>query len=85
MASVLTSPVWPVFRARTRETIGAITLIGKAEQAYRAKNGRFTANIADLVPFGRHLTFDLADGIGMELNVSTDGHRYLAQVLSNVL
>ena len=75
----------PTTSARAAETVGAITLIDKAEQAYRAKNGRFTANIADLVPFGRHLTFDLADGIGMQLDVSTDGHRYLAEVLSNVL
>ena len=75
----------PTASARATETIGAITLIDKAEQAYRAKNGRFTANIADLVPYGRHLTYDLADGIGMQLDVSTDGQRYLDQVLSDVL
>jgi len=75
----------PTTSARAAQTIGAITLIDKAEQAYRAKNGRFTANIADLVPFGRHLTFDLADGIGMQLDVGSDGQRYLAQVVSDVL
>jgi len=62
-----------------------MNLIDKAEQAYRAANGRFSANIADLVPYGRYLTFDLADGIGIQLDVSSDGHRYLAQVVSNVL
>ena len=71
--------------ARATETIGAIDLIGTAEQAYLTKNGRFTSHIADLIPFGRHLATDLADGIGMQVDVSTDGQRYLAQVLSNVL
>jgi hypothetical protein len=70
---------------RATQTIDAIGLIDKAEQAYRAANGRFTSHIADLVPLRRTLASDLADGIGMQLDVSTDGHRYLAQVVSNVL
>ena len=69
----------------TLQTVGALNLIRTAEQAYRTKNGRFTSNVADLVPYGRHLTTDLADGIGMQVDVSTDGHRYLAQVVSDVL
>jgi len=75
----------PTSNARATQTIGAMNLIDKAEQAYRAANGRFSANISDLVPYGRYLTFDLADGIGIQLDVSSDGHRYLAQVVSNVL
>ncbi len=71
--------------ARATQTIGALNLIRTAEQTYQTKNGRFTAHIADLVPYGRHLTTDLADGIGMQVDVSTDGQRYLAQVVSDVL
>jgi hypothetical protein len=71
---------------RATQTIGALNLIATAEQAYQAANGgRFTSHIADLVPFGRHLETDLADGIGMQIDVSTDGHRYLVQVVSDVL
>lgn len=71
---------------RATQTIGALNLIATAEQAYQAANGgRFTSHIADLVPFGRHLETDLADGIGMQVDVSTDGHRYLVQVVSDVL
>ena len=75
----------PSAGTRAALTLETINLIGKGEQTYMAANGRFTSNIADLVPFGRYLTFDLADGIGMQLDVSTDGHRYLAQVASDVL
>ena len=71
--------------ARATQTIGALNLIRTAEQTYQTKNGRFTSHIADLVPYGRHLTTDLADGIGMQVDVSTDGQRYLAQVISDVL
>ena len=71
--------------ARATQTIGALNLIRTAEQTYQTKNGRFTSHIADLVPYGRHLTIDLADGIGMQVDVSTDGQRYLAQVISDVL
>lgn len=75
----------PTSNAKATQTIGAINLIGTTEQTYRAKNGRFTSHIADLLPFGRHLGDDLAAGIGMQVDVSTDGHRYLAQVVSDVL
>ena len=72
-------------KQRAAQTVGALNLIRTAEQAYQTKNGRFTSHIADLVPYGRYLTTDLADGIGMQVDVSTDGNRYLAQVISDVL
>ena len=72
-------------KQRAAQTVGALNLIRTAEQAYQTKSGRFTSNIADLVPYGRYLTTDLADGIGMQVDVSTDGNRYLAQVISDVL
>jgi len=70
---------------RATQTIGALNLIRTAEQTYQTKNGRFTSHVADLVPYGRYLTTDLADGIGMQVDVSTDGQRYLEQVISDVL
>ena len=75
----------PAASARGTQTIAAINLIDKAEQAYRAANGRFTTHLADLVPLRRTLATDLADRIVMQIDVSSDGHRYLAQVMSDVL
>lgn len=70
---------------RATQTIETIALIGKGEQAYLAANGRFTSHMADLLPLRPHLAADLAGGVGVQLDVSTDGHRYLAQVASDVL
>jgi hypothetical protein len=66
------------------QTIGATNLIGKGEQAYKTAGGRFTSNLADLLQLEPQLANDVA-GLSVELDASTDGHTYIAQVTSSVL
>ena len=75
----------PSAGTRAALTLETINLIGKGEQTYLAANGRFTSHMADLLPLRPHLAGSLAGGVGVQLDVSTDGHRYLAQVASDVL
>ena len=74
----------PTAATTAAQTISAINLIDKGEQAYKAANGRFTSNLADLLQLEPHLAADVA-GLSTELDASTDGHTYLAQVASSVL
>lgn len=68
---------------RAALTIGAMTLIDKGEQRYFAAHGRFTPHLADLLT--SRLASDLATGVMVQLDVGSDGRRYLAQVESDVL
>jgi hypothetical protein len=68
---------------RAARTIEAMSLIDKGERAFLSANGRFTPHLADLLT-GR-LANDLAIGITVQLDVSGDGHRYVAQIASDVL
>ena len=68
---------------RAGQTIEAMNLIDKGEQAYKAAHGRFTPHLADLLT--TRLANDLAIGLAAQLDVGTDGQRYLAQVESDVL
>ena len=70
---------------RATTTLGAMDLIDRGEQTYRAANHRFTAHLADLVATDKKLASDLAIGLGVQLDVSTDGQTYVAQVASDVL
>src|SRR5713101_5595184 len=67
------------------ETIDAINLIDKGEQTYKTAHGRFTPHLADLLPLNTQLASDLAIHLGVQLDVSTNGQRFLAQVGSDVL
>jgi hypothetical protein len=67
------------------QTINATNLVGKGEQAYRTAHGRFTSNLADMLQLAPHLATDIADGITIELDASSDGHTYLVQVAGSVL
>jgi hypothetical protein len=67
------------------QTIDAANLIDLGEQAYMTANGRFTSHLADLIPLHPRLATDLAMGLTVQLDVSTDGHKFLAQVGSSVL
>jgi hypothetical protein len=70
---------------KTTRTIDAIRLIDSGEQDYKTGHGRYTQHLADLVSANPKLAGDLAIGIDVRLDVSTDGDSYLAQVASDVL
>ncbi|HEY1368098.1 MAG TPA: hypothetical protein VGF23_13315 [Gaiellaceae bacterium] len=70
---------------RSKQTIEAMNLIDRGEQAYRKANGRFTTHLADLLPLSGRLGTDLAIGLDVKLDVSTKGDLYVAQVTSDVL
>jgi len=67
------------------ETKAALGFVDKAELAYKAEHKGYTSHVSDLLQLTPALGHDLADGIGVQLDVSTDGQTYYAQVVSNVL
>jgi len=75
----------PSTSTRATQTIAAMNLIDKGEQSYRAAHGRFTAHLADLLPLRKQLAADLAIGLSVQLDASTNGQSFLAQVASDVL
>ena len=75
----------PSASTRATQTIDAMNLIDKGEQAYKTVHGRFTPHLADLLPLNTRLANDLAVGLAVQLDVSTNGQRFLAEVASNVL
>ena len=75
----------PSSSTRAAQTIDATNLIDKAEQSYRAAHGRFTPHLADLLPISTRLASDLAIGLSVQLDVSTNGQSFLAEVASDVL
>jgi hypothetical protein len=75
----------PSTSTRATQTIDAMNLIDKSEQSYRAAHGRFTSHLADLLPLRKQLAGDLAIGLSVQLDASTNGQSFLAQVASDVL
>lgn len=73
--------------ASTRATlaIDAMNLIDKAELGYKSAHSRFTPHLADLLPANSRLANDLAIGLSVQLDVSTDGQSFLARVASDNL
>ena len=59
------------------ETIDAMNLIDKGEQSYKTAHGGFTPHLADLLPLNTRLASDLAIHLGVQLDVSTNGQRFL--------
>ena len=72
-------------RDKTTRTIDAMRLIDAGEQDYKTGHGRYTQHLADLVSANAKLAGDLAVGLDVRLDVSTNGNSYLAQVASDVL
>lgn len=70
---------------KAMRTTDAMNLIEAGEQSYRTVHGRFTQHLADLLPANPKLAGDLAVGLDVRLDVSTNGHGFLAQVASDVL
>jgi hypothetical protein len=75
----------PSASQRSRQTQQALRLIDKGEQAYRAAHGRYTSRLADLLPEQRRLAADLVLGLSVQLDVSSDGQTYVAQVVGDVV
>src|SRR2546428_3915095 len=62
-----------------------MNLIDAGEQRFRAAHGRFTGHLADLLTAKSKLADDLAIGLGVQLDVSSDGQTFYAQVAGDVL
>jgi hypothetical protein len=75
----------PSTSTRATQTIAAMNLIDQGEQSYKAAHGRFTSHLADLLPLRKQLAGDLAIGLSVQLDASTSGQSFLAQVASDVL
>jgi hypothetical protein len=75
----------PNAKTRSTDTIGALTLIDKGEQSVMAAKGRYTSNLADLVPGHPLLAADLGIGLDVQLDASSDGQSYLARVSGDVI
>lgn len=71
--------------ARATQTIGAMNLIDKGEQAYKAAHGGYTAHLADLVATSHALAADLVIGLTVQLDAGSDRQSFVAQVESDVL
>ena len=67
------------------ETIAAMGIVDKAEQTFKASHKDYSSHVADLLSIAPALGHDLGDGIGVQLDVSSDGQTYYAQVASSVL
>ncbi len=67
------------------ETIAAMGIVDKAEQAFKASHKGYSSHVADLLALTPALGHDLSDGIEVQLDVSSDGQTYYAQVASSVL
>jgi hypothetical protein len=75
----------PSASTRATQTIDAMHLIDQAEQNYKRAHQRYTSHLADLIPQQKRLADDLANGLSVQLDASTDKQSYLAQVSSDVL
>lgn len=70
---------------KATRTTDAMNLIETGEQSFKTAHGRFTSHLADLLPANSKLASDLALGLGVQLDVSTDGQTFYAQVASDAL
>jgi hypothetical protein len=75
----------PTAGTRATTTIDAMNLIDKGEQAYKTSHPRFTPHLADLLLTNTRLASDLATPLSVQLDVSTNGQSFLAQVASDTL
>jgi hypothetical protein len=63
----------------------AMGLLDSGEKTYRAAKGRYTDHLADLVATSKGLAGTLAIGLFVQLDVSSNGQTYVAQLSSDVL
>ena len=70
---------------RATQTLSAMNLIDKGEQAYKAAHGGYTAHLADLVATSHGLARDLVIGLAVQLDAGSNRQSFVAQVESDVL
>jgi hypothetical protein len=75
----------PTASTKATQAIDAMNLIDKGEQSYKAAHTRFTPHLTDLLTTSARLASDLAIGLSVQLDVSTDGQTFLARVSSDNL
>jgi len=75
----------PSAGTKATQTIDAMNLLDRGEQSYKTAHGRFTPHLADLLPINTRLASDLAIGLSVQLDVSTNGQSFLVRVASDVL
>ena len=75
----------PSAKTRATQALDAMDLIDKAELGFKATHSRFTPHLADLLQANSQLANDLAIGLNVQLDVSTDGQSLLARVASDNL
>lgn len=75
----------PSTSTKATSTLQAMDSVGKAEQAYLAAHGRYSAQVADLVALAPALATTIGGGVTVSLDVSTDGKTYFAQAASDSL
>jgi hypothetical protein len=74
----------PSTKTRAQDTVQALSLLDKGEQAFKVAHGKYTSHLADLVPGHPLLAADIGVGLDVRLDASTDGQSYLAQVSSDI-
>jgi len=74
----------PSSGTKASAAVDALNRVDKGEQRYLSAHQRYTAHIADLVTIAPKLASDLAT-VRVQLDVSSDGQSFLAQVSSDVL
>jgi len=75
----------PNASTRATQTIDAINLIDKGEQAYRTAHGTYTSHLADLLPLNHRLAGDLVIGLVLQIDAGSNGQSFYARVESDVL
>jgi hypothetical protein len=74
----------PASDTKATTTLDAMKRVDNSEQRYRSAHARYTSHVADLVRLAPALAGDLTT-VGIQLDVSSDGQTFLAQVSSDVL
>jgi hypothetical protein len=72
-------------KGRGQLTLDAIGRIDRAQQEALSANGKYTANLAELVAKDKTLAGELTTPLVVDLDVSDDGKAYLARVSSDVV
>jgi hypothetical protein len=72
-------------KGRGQLTLDAIQRIDRQQQALFTANGKYTANLAELVAKDKVLAGELTIPLLVDLDVSDDGKAYLARVSSDIV
>jgi hypothetical protein len=75
----------PTASAQSTEAIDTLNLVARAEQHLLGLQGRYSGQMADLIVANHALAEDLAEGVTVQLDLSSDGKAYYALVQSPVL